>query len=166
MKKWMTKDVISSVVLLLFGVWWKWGAGLIAARDFDNGLSADYMPKLLGYCLLVLSAILLVQSLIKAYRQSEATDDKQQIKKNPWIAVGLLASLFAYCFIFKIVGFVISTFLFLFGSMSYLCRPTGENQKVSVRYFVKYCLIAGILTGILYLVFGIGFKINLPTIFL
>ena len=60
MKKWLTKDVCSAIFLLLFSVWWLWGASAIKVQSFDNGLAADYMPKLLGWLLVVLSVVQLV----------------------------------------------------------------------------------------------------------
>ena len=165
MKKWLTKDVLCSVSLIVFSLWWEWAATLIPERDFDNGLSARYMPILLGFCLLALALIYLVQSLLKAKKAKDNGKSEGVANKNHLIAIGLVASLALYSVLFKPLGFIISTFLFLFGSMSYLCRPKDKG-KLTPRYFIKYFLFSAVITGILYAVFGIGFKISLPTLFL
>lgn len=167
-KKWLTKDVLCAIALIMFSLWWEWAATLIPEREFDNGLSARYMPKLLGFCLLALSLIYLAQALFKAraaLSESSETKASESVKKSHLITLGLVVSLTLYCLLFKPLGFIISTFLFLFGSMSYLCRPQ-DGSKISLPYLLKYFLFSVVITAILYSVFGVGFKISLPTLFL
>ena len=159
MKKWLTKDTCSGIVLLAFSVWWLWGANQINVREMDNGLAADYMPKLLGYVLLVLSAILLATSLLKTYRGCHAEEGKSPYRH--WKAFGLLAGLALYCLFMDKLGFVICTVLFLFGTMSALCDPK-EGKKKDLKFLAKYLIIAAILTAVIYAIFVVAFKITLP----
>lgn len=163
MKKWLTKDVCSAVGLVLFSLWWLWGASQIKIQSFDNGMAADYMPKLLGWLLLALSIVLLVQGFIKAMR-AEVGSSEESVPKNHLIMLGLLACLVVYCFAFKAVGFIICTTLFLFCTTSWLNTP--KSGKKNPVFFVKQFIISGIITALFYIIFAVGFEISLPTLWL
>ena len=162
MKKWLTKDVCSAIFLLLFSVWWLWGASAIKVQSFDNGLAADYMPKLLGWLLVVLSVVQLVLGLLKALKGEVRESDP--VPKNHLVMLGLLAALVAYCFAFKPLGFIVCTTLFLFGTTSWLNDP--KAGKKDVIFFVKQLVISMVITAMLYLIFGGGVEISLPTLWL
>lgn len=158
MKKWLTKDICAALILMAFSVWWEWGATLIRIRDFDNGLSADYFPKLLGYVLLILSAILLAQGIAKVKR---AEGDKKAITDHK-IALGLLAGLFIYSLVLKKLGFVLCTAIFLFCMISIL-SDVKEGKKKGPVFFLRNIVLAIVLTAVIYLVFVKAFQIMLPT---
>lgn len=158
-KKWLTKDMLSGVGFLLFSVWWQWGASFIVVRKFDTGLSAAYMPKLLGYLLTVLAACLIGQAVKEVL--DGKTEEADKVNTNHLVTFGLLACLTAYCLLFKAVGFIICTVLFLFTTMSWLCDPK-EGKKKDMVYFLKMLGISVVITALLYIIFCIGFKISFP----
>ena len=161
MRKWLTKDVCSASFLLLLGIWWEWGATQIVVREIDNGMSADFMPKLLGYVLLALAAALLIQSLLKVHRGQAG--EEEPVKMNHLVALGLLAGLFVYCTLLNKLGFIICTTLFLLGTMPFLCKPK-EGKKRDAVHFLKYAVLAVVIAVLLYLVFAKAFEIGLPTL--
>lgn len=162
MKKWLTKDICSAVCLLLFSLWWQWGAAQIKIQSFDNGMPANYLPKLLGWVLFVLSAVLLIQSIRKVLKGE--VPQKDSVSKNHVVMLGLLAALLIYSFALSVLGFVICTILFLFGTTSFLSSP--KQGKRDAAFYGKHFVISCLVTAALYLIFVVGFKISLPTIFL
>ena len=162
MKKWLTKDTCSAAFLLLFSLWWQWGAAQIKIQDFDNGMPANYMPQLLGWVLFVLSAISLIQSVRKISKGENPKKDS--VSKNHKIMLGLLAALLVYSLAMGTLGFVVCTILFLFGTTSYLNAP--KQGKRDAAFFVRHVVISCLVTAAFYLIFVVGFEISLPTLFL
>ena len=131
-----TKNCVTAAVVALFSV-----VGYFYCRS--NTLSAEgaigsmYTPKLLCLCLLVLSVIKLVGAV------------KDDAVPREVVLIGL------YCFLFKTLGFVIVTFLYLIGQMA-LFYPDKK------RRWGLILLIAALTTAAAYLIFSVAFNLLLP----
>ena len=112
-------------------------------------IDADFLPKGLGYLLLILSVILFFQNR----PETEEEKEKRSIKKDDLIIliVTLIALLF-YVFILEKIGFVLSTILFLTFTMRlYGYKKWMMNIIVSVGFSL-----------VLYFSFNYLLKVFLP----
>ena len=97
-----------------------------------------YMPKLLFVCLLVLSVLKLIYSL-----KDDPTPIEVKIaKKKMLIGMGTIILIGLYCVLFKTLGFVIVTFLYLVGQMALFCP--GRKRWGLVVLIALFDLCGGV----------------------
>lgn len=109
-----------------------------------------YMPKLLFICLLVLSVLKLINSIKDDPTPVEIKVDK----KKMFTGIGTILLIGLYCALFKTLGFVIVTFLYLVGQMALFC-PGKKRWGLII-------LIALLATAATYLIFAVAFSLMLP----
>lgn len=109
-----------------------------------------YMPKLLFLCLFVLSGFKLFYALKEDRTAQPISIDKHKMM----IGVGTIVLIGAYCFLFRPLGFVIVTFLYLIGQMALFCP--GKKKWGLIL------LLACLATAAAYLIFAVGFHLLLP----
>lgn len=144
-----TKNCTTAIVLLLFSA-----AGYFYCRVntlFTEGeIGSMYMPKLLFICLFVLGCFKLFYA-----RKDDSTPQTVRIDmKKMIIGVGTIVLIGAYCLLFRILGFVIVTFLYLVGQMALFCP--GKKKWGLIL------LISCLTTTAAYLIFSVGFNLLLP----
>lgn len=145
-----TKNCVTAAVVALFSV-----VGYFYCRS--NTLSAEgaigsmYTPKLLCLCLLVLSVIKLVGAVKDDAVPREVVVDRTKLLSG----VGTIVLIGLYCFLFKTLGFVIVTFLYLIWQMA-LFYPDKK------RRWGLILLIAALTTAAAYLIFSVAFNLLLP----
>ena len=144
-----TKNCSTAVVLLLFSI-----AGYFYCRantlPSEGEVGSMYMPKLLFICLFVLSGFKLFYAL-----KDDPTSQTIQIdRKKIFTGIGTILLVGAYCFLFKVLGFVIVTFLYLLGQMALFC----PGKKRWGLIFI----ISLLTTAAAYLIFAVGFNLLLP----
>ncbi|MFD0944200.1 tripartite tricarboxylate transporter TctB family protein [Savagea faecisuis] len=143
-----TTDRKISIVLFLFALLYLFLSYQLP--NFEYALiDSDILPKGLGFLLIVLSIILFIQNK----EESEAEKIKRQIKKEDLILlIATIVSLLAYVTLFEILGFVVTTILFLVITM----RMYGySNWKISMVVSITF-------TFVLYFSFNYILKIYLP----
>lgn len=143
-----TTDRKISIVIFLFALLYLFLSYQLP--NFEYALiDSDTLPKGLGFLLIVLSIILFIQNK----EQSEAEKIKRQIKKEDLILlIATIVSLLAYVTLFEILGFVVTTILFLVITM----RMYGySNWKISMVVSITF-------TFVLYFSFNYILKIYLP----
>jgi len=143
-----TTDRKISIVLFLFALLYLFLSYQLP--NFEYALiDSDILPKGLGFLLIVLSIILFIQNK----EESEAEKIKRQIKKEDLILlIATIVSLLAYVTLFEILGFVVTTVLFLVITM----RMYGySNWKISMVVSITF-------TCVLYFSFNYILKIYLP----
>ena len=143
------KNCSTAIVLLLFSI-----AGCFYCRantlSTEGEIGSMYMPKLLFICLFVLSCFKLFYAL-----KDDATPQVVQIDQRKMITgVGTIILIGAYCFLFRTLGFVIVTFLYLVGQMALFCPGKKKWGLILV--------IACLTTVAAYLIFAVGFNLLLP----
>lgn len=145
------KDIISSSALIAISI-----VGLFLCRDIDrpfreHDLGAAFLPQLALWLILALSALKIVVALI----ENDRTETTSRFGGN--VPRGLLTILLvgAYCFLYKPVGFILDTAVYLFLQIT-LVTPKEKNK------LWKNALIAVLTTVIAYLIFSIGFAIRFP----
>ena len=148
------------LVFLIFSIWviavssgFKEKASqlkLVAKDPIGPGL----FPIAVGVAIAVLSVILIITGDKKKKAEEEGDDKPGPVQWKTLFIV--IASMGAYSFFFSFFGYIITTILFIFG-LSMLFERTRWKTAI------LYSLIG---TAMWYLVFKVGLKILLPTIWL
>lgn len=142
----MKKDVIVALVCLVGSIALYFSLGAIAeerAREF---------PKVVLIIIMVLSALLLIQSLLMKKIQQAAG------KPFPWRRFFLLlAIILVYMGVMQNLGFYVSTFLFFVVVYLILGR-----QDLSSKKAVSRILISAGFTGVLFVLFNVLLAVQTP----
>lgn len=145
-----TKHSVTAAALALFSV-----AGYFYCRSntlpAEGEIGSMYTPKLLCLCLLALSIIKLVGARKVDDEPKEVTVDRGQLLSG----VGTVVLIGLYCFLFRTLGFVIVTFLYLVGQMALFYPDKKRNWGLIF-------LIATLTTVAAYLIFSVAFHLMLP----
>lgn len=116
-------------------------------------LSPKVFPQFVSACLFMLSLVLLIQGITGVKKESEQKKVKLTLSKIFLLRMLIMIILaFFYIRILPLIGYIISTPLFLAGSMLLF------NEK---RWF-SIVTVSIVATALLYIFFRIVFKIPLP----
>ena len=112
-----------------------------------------FLPFISGTFLWLFGLILMFSFFLKRLRKEEKLNDKEISKKENWKKLLLtLIALFGYCFLLEPLGFIISSFIFLF----FLFKLT-EPKK-----WVKPLVFSGTTVVLVYFIFIICLKGQFP----
>lgn len=159
-------DLFSGIVLSAFSIAYLIGATRIKIPKMlsSSFLNASSVPKLWGTLLLILGIILVIRGVraMKAEKAAGNVPEKKtaaQMVKDFWSAnravIEMFVVLLIYIALIQPVGFLISTFLFLFAEFNILTYK--EDRKLG--FSVVFALVCAV--GI-YAMFKYGFKMPLP----
>ena len=160
MKKY--SDVISGAILfVLSAVYFTMALDIKQYNAGQPGIiTSDFIPKVYGVAVMVLSAILIFRGLREA-RRSSGTGAEQAAGRRfpiqPEIPLVFLL-LIAYVALLSTVGFVIMSILFVVG-LSCVLLP---KDKRSVKTYVLILGVAVVFTVLITLIFIKGFSLTLP----
>lgn len=115
-------------------------------------MSPYLFPILISVFMLVLSFILFSQSLKEIKAQEGETQEKEMEYFNLRNFLATLAIVILYYISMKYVSFVIATIILL----AVMLLLLGER-----RWWVV-ALVSVLTTGVIYAIFGLGLKVNLP----
>jgi len=113
-----------------------------------GGLSNDpaYYPRALAIIMALMSVALIVKSIPKL------KEDKISFEAETAINIGkIIALLIAYILLLTTLGFIVSTLLFVFAGIMLF----GGKISTSAKLFIP-------ITGIIYVIFAVLFKMILP----
>lgn len=150
-------DICVSVFFLALGIALIIGASMLPASAVVE-IGPDFMPRTIGIIIIILAAILLIQS-IKGFRknaekaETEGTDDCDYRR----VVLSLILSLI-YVFVLQPVGFIVSTLVYLFCQIYVLAPDKNRTKKDMILFLV----IDVIFVFIVFFLFRYGFKIVLP----
>ena len=154
------KDLILGVVMLLFSGFYLYFAQQIKTRPklTPSYASAQIVPVLLGTLLAVLSVIMIVQSVLKLRKAGAVSshEDTPASDKSGMISVALtFAVMIIYTLVLPVLGFCLSTFVYLLLQILIL----APKEKRNIKLFV---LISVVFTAVVFVVFRIGLQQLLP----
>ena len=153
------KDLILGVVMLLFSGFYLYFAQQIKTRPklTPSYASAQIVPVLLGTLLAALSVIMIVQSVLKLKKGGMTSDeDTPASDKSGMISVALtFAVMIIYTLVLPVLGFCLSTFVYLLLQILIL----APKEKRNIKLFV---LISVVFTAVVFVVFRIGLQQLLP----
>ena len=147
------RDRRVSVLVFIFAIVW-----LVMAKDIKSifGIdgSADPGPRLFPY---IIGILLIVTSIGKFITCNQEDESGFYENNKSWLKVAAaFAMLFAYCWLFPILGFALTTFA---GGIVSVLLLKGD-KKVS---WIGLILFSGILTGVMYVVFVQMLNVVMPT---
>lgn len=140
-----TADFWTGLGLVGLGaIWANEALAIYAPPFFSDLLGPRAFPVGLSVSIATLGAVILVRSVARGAERADVGELR--------VLGTVAASIIAYALLFRVIGFIVATFLFLAFIFTYL----GER---------RYWLTVGIalaITAALYLGFGLGLHVNLP----
>lgn len=130
-------------------------------RQYNDGfLSSDFIPKVYGIILIILSVLQILFGMWK----HKKTDD-EETNTSAIFDLGRLSSvvvtfilLLAYILLLRTIGFIIMSSLFVF-TMTLMLYPRTERN---IRRLCKVVIVACLFSTLVYLLFVKGFALTLP----
>lgn len=143
-------DRYASVIFALVGAVFLFESRNIAKSAYGSEVGPNVFPSLLGLILILLSVKLFLESF-KSFQNKNINREKLMIKR---FLIILIASIL-YASFLETIGYLISTFIFLFVSFQAM-------EKVEKGGWLKNSLIAGAFSFCVYYLFVIVLKGSLP----
>ncbi|PSL42775.1 putative tricarboxylic transport membrane protein [Salsuginibacillus halophilus] len=113
-----TTNQIASLIVIAFSIFYLILAFQIPEYALPRPVDSDLFPKVLGFFMLLLGILLFFE---KDDETSEKEEVEEEEEKLPWYRTGggeiavTILSVIAYILLLEIVGFVLTTVLFIFG---------------------------------------------------
>ncbi|MDF9758968.1 MULTISPECIES: tripartite tricarboxylate transporter TctB family protein [Peribacillus] len=139
-------DRFASVAFLAVGVLFMIGSRKLSSSSYGSSVGPDIFPFVLGLVLAALS----IRLFYEAYRSRRQESSKEKLEYKPFIIIFI--STLIYILTLETIGYVITTFLFLF-----VCFQTMEQNK-----WVTSLIISAGFSGIVYFLFVNVLKGTLP----
>jgi putative tricarboxylic transport membrane protein len=139
-------DHIASVLFLTVGVLFIIGSKSLESSSYGSAVGPDIFPLILGSALVLLSFRLFYETFIT--RNQQGTKEKLQYK--PFLII--FSATLVYVLTLETIGYVITTFLFLF-----VCFQTMERSKVILSLIISTCF-----SGLVYFLYVDVLKGTLP----
>jgi putative tricarboxylic transport membrane protein len=139
-------DYIASVLFLAVGVLFIIGSRQLESSSYGSAVGPDIFPLILGGALILLSIRLFYETFITKNQQ----ETKEKLQYKPFLII-FAATLF-YILTLETIGYVITTFLFLF-----VCFQTMERSKVILSLIISACF-----SGLVYFLYVEILKGTLP----
>jgi putative tricarboxylic transport membrane protein len=139
-------DYIASVMFLTIGVLFIIGSKSIGSSSYGSAVGPDIFPFILGSALVLLSIRLFYETYITKNQQGT----KEKLQYKPFLII--FAATLVYILTLETVGYVITTFLFLF-----VCFLTMERSKVILSLIIAACF-----SGLVYFLYVEVLKGTLP----
>jgi len=113
----VNKDIAAGIVLVILAVAYWLGADSIPKSLLEGGVGAEALPKMLGVLLLILSAVLVLQTILAKRQKTEATavaddaTDEDAPAVSNYVkhtrALGLLLIGIGYIVLVETVGYIV-----------------------------------------------------------
>jgi putative tricarboxylic transport membrane protein len=139
-------DYFASVLFLTVGVLFIVGSKSIGSSSYGSAVGPDIFPFILGSALILLSIRLFYEAFITKNQQGA----KETLQYKPFLII--FAATLGYILTLETIGYVITTFLFLF-----VCFQTMERSKVFLSLIISACF-----SGIVYFLYVEVLKGTLP----
>jgi hypothetical protein len=149
-------DIVVSIFFAIFSIAMIILSGMLPKSKVME-IGPDFMPTVIGVIMLVLSVILLIQSIRNFKRTSEKAENFEDDSEYKRVLLSLILCI-AYVFLLAPLGFIVSTLLYL-GFQIYVLAPDGKRTRKDV---ITYVIIDIIFTIAVFLLFRYGFMIVLP----
>lgn len=149
-------EFISAFFGLAYGLFFLIGSFFIDARRRSGDIGSAFMPRLVGIGIVLLSAIYLLM-LLKQRRKDEpknSVESKQNYKIKGVVLTTV--SLVAYALLMRVLGFVVTSTLYLFAQMMILATNPTKKQ------IIFYAVISIVVPILVYYIFTEGFSLLLP----
>lgn len=155
MKKYLNATRVSGIIVMLLSLWSIFQAssfgktGVLGTTDI---MGPRAWPMVLSLGMLLLGAVLVIFG-DKTTKGGEVESTEPTEKKATIKLIVTCIAMFAYVFLFEVLGFIIVTPIFIFGLTLYF----GGKPLISAIYAVSF-------TAALYFIFRVMLGILLPPI--
>ncbi|WP_423407820.1 tripartite tricarboxylate transporter TctB family protein [Heyndrickxia sp. MSNUG] len=139
-------DRLASVLFLVTGVLFMVGSRQLGSSSYGSAVGPDIFPFFLGIVLVFLSIRLFYESYISKNQQRS----KEILQYKPFLII--FAATLVYILTLETMGYVITTFLFLF-----VCFQTMERSKLFTSLLISACF-----SGLVYFLYVEVLKGTLP----
>lgn len=139
-------DRIASILFLATGVLFIVGSRQLASSSYGSSVGPDIFPSLLGIILVLLSIRLFYETMVTKTQHSS----KEKLQYKPFLII--FTATLVYILTLETIGYVITTFLFLF-----VCFQTMERSKVMTSLIISACF-----SGFVYFMYVEVLKGTLP----
>ncbi|MCH6266888.1 tripartite tricarboxylate transporter TctB family protein [Neobacillus citreus] len=139
-------DRIASVLFLAVGVLFIIGSRHLASSSYGSVVGPDIFPLVLGNALVLLS----IRLFFETFQNKNKQENKEKLEYKPFIIIFIATLL--YILTLESIGYVITTFLFLF-----VCFQTMERSK-----WINSLIISAAFSGLVYFLFVEVLKGTLP----
>ncbi len=163
------RDVRTGIFILILSVFMLFISNNILDSKVSE-LGPDFMPKIISIAMMIVSAILIANSLFLNRKLKSTNNTEEQEKseeeykeelskvskkanfKNVALTMGLL---FLYISLINIVGFIIMTIIFIVLQIMIY----SEDKKANI---IRNIFIGVIVTVVIFIIFNYGFNIMIP----
>jgi putative tricarboxylic transport membrane protein len=139
-------DYIASALFLAIGVLFIIGSKNLESSSYGSAVGPDIFPFILGSALVLLSIRLFYETFVTKNQQGT----KEKLQYKPFLII--FVATFVYILTLETIGYVITTFLFLF-----VCFQTMERSKV-----IQSLIISACFSGLVYFLYVEVLKGTLP----
>ncbi len=150
-------DLVVSIFYLVLGFALIFGARALPKSKVME-IGPDFMPTVIGVLILILAAILLVNTVRNFKFNAEEAEKSGPEQCDYKRVLASLVSSVVYVNVLKPVGFIVSTLVYLFLQI-FILAPDDQRKP---KNLVFYLVLDVIFTLIVYFLFRYGFKIVLP----
>lgn len=136
-----TRDIICSLLFLIVGIFTFVNALEIKplmAKDLGSG----FMPKVIGVSLIVIAVMKLVLTLTNKKESKIETSNDNIDQKGGLLTIGIF--LF-YVITFEMLGFIVSTIVYLFFQMLILSNDKNRNCKLFALISIVFSVAVYVL---------------------
>ncbi len=151
------KDLILGIVMLAFSGFYLIYAQQIKTRPklTPSYASARIMPVLLGVLLAILSVVCIYQG-VRRLKAPEGEEAAKKLDRGDLMAVVFtFAVIIGYILVMPMLGFILSTVLYLFLQMLILAPADKRN-------YVLFAIVAVVFTALVFVAFRVGLQQLLP----
>jgi putative tricarboxylic transport membrane protein len=139
-------DRFAAILFLTVGVLFMIGSRHISQSSYGSAVGPDIFPFFLGILLTILS----IRLFYETFNGKSQRRNKADLQYKPFLII--FTATLVYILTLESVGYVITTFLFLF-----ICFQTMENSK-----WLKSLIISVCFSGLVYFIFVEVLKGTLP----
>lgn len=151
------KDLISSIVLLIFSAVFFWSAGNFPTNEkAAKILSTGFYPQLLASTLGFLSVLLFLSALRRKKNQDEKPDQFWKNLTSFLLYICVLIALIAYPFFMELLGFATATLIFITSLVFALSEKGKRTPLITIGVSLG-------LTILIYVIFKLILAIPFPS---
>lgn len=151
------KDFMTAVIFLVFGIFLyvqSLSIKTIVTSNYEVG--SGFVPRIIAVLIIAIAVLLLFSAIFRVFYKKNDELCKSKKKDDLKGGVGTILLLICYGFIFDKLGFLLSTFIYLFFQIFLLSNKENRNIK-------SFLLISLIATIAVYTIFHNVFKLQLPS---
>ena len=152
------RDLILGIVMLAFSAFYLIFAQQIKTKPklTPSYASARIMPTLLGALLAILSVFCIIQGIRKLKAPDNEGKAAKKLERGDLMAVVFtFAVIIGYILVMPLLGFILSTVIYLFLQMLILAPAEKRN-------FALFAIVAVVSTALVFVAFRVGLQQLLP----